>query len=529
MLLVALVGSSLAPQAAYAYAFNSPPALDPVTGVVCPNPGAATIADEKKGLTRRVMPCIKENIITATNNFLGPFSNYMSSAVAAACTLAVALWGALVASGRHGAITREMAVLAIKVGCVIAFTSNFAGLFPWLLDAMDDLLGRVGLYTMTAGQLLNNPNCMTWPGDTAILLVWSRIDCAIETLIGGVFSDFSLVFGIVGFLFACIFSGPIGIFVAMLGFYLVFQLLLIAVHALYIFISAYIAFAIMIMVSPICIPTILFSYTKGIFDKWLRLTLSFIMQPVILFAYLSMLVAAYNTIVFTAPYSLAHALAGPDADMPGFTLGGWLQMAGALGVRDLAEKEVEIEPKEVMIKFGAPEDLKSGLLGTVGERGKQMETLWKNGIASTLGIGENGVEDLRHFKINLRTNALDLEMLAAITGAADTVTYIVGLLLSLIMACVVAYILKTLLQYLPFISASVLGTSPTLMLGAQQMAPPGGNLMQEFTTKMNQAMSGAGNKFDGLRKGAARGGTGNMRTDSAVGGLAESGGGAVIG
>ncbi len=514
VLLCTLMLPVLTPDAAVAYTFSNPPIAgppDPVTGVIPICPGS--------GLTRRVIPCIKENILEATNTFLTPFSVYIADAVAAACTLAVALWGTLLVTGKAQAPTSGFFVLAIKIGAVVLFTSNFGGLFPALLDSLDYMLGVVGNYVINISGLMTNPLCVVPAGDPVEMMVWNGMDCLIETLVGGIFSPFSLALGLTGFIFACLFSGSIGFFIAMLGFYMVSQFLFIVARALYIFLSAYIAFAIMVIISPLIIPTILFTATKGYFDKWVRLTSSFIIQPIILFAYLSMLAATYNAVVFTAPYSLAYSLAGSDAGNPGFNIGGWLINKGIYGEKSHMGKAVEIDPKEIIKNLGKAEDLDSGVLATIGERVGASEAQWKSGIFDFLGVGNSGLADLRHFKIDVPTTAVDWLTLTVINnvvfppahpdaGQPDVITYITQLLLSLAMCCIMVFIMNTLLSFLPFISASILG-QPLAMnpMGVGKMAPPGSKAMNNLGNTMGKGLSGGVSPSSGI-KGPGGGGMG---------------------
>ncbi len=65
--------------------------------------------------------------------------------------------------------------------------------------------------------------------------------------------------------------------------------------ALHIFIISSISIISLIYISPITITCVLFKKTKNIFDKWWKYLLSFALQPVILFAYLGVLIFAFDT------------------------------------------------------------------------------------------------------------------------------------------------------------------------------------------------------------------------------------------
>ena len=70
------------------------------------------------------------------------------------------------------------------------------------------------------------------------------------------------------------------------------------IRALHIFLVSTIAIAILILISPLTITAILFQKTKNIFDGWLKQLLGFIIQPVILFAYLAIFVAVMDYSIY---------------------------------------------------------------------------------------------------------------------------------------------------------------------------------------------------------------------------------------
>jgi len=61
---------------------------------------------------------------------------------------------------------------------------------------------------------------------------------------------------------------------------------------------AIVALALMSYLAVIFVPFSLFSHTKPYFDKWLSITLSFSLQPVVVVAFLSLLLGIFNDIIF---------------------------------------------------------------------------------------------------------------------------------------------------------------------------------------------------------------------------------------
>ncbi|MDE3015609.1 MAG: type IV secretion system protein [Pseudomonadota bacterium] len=482
------------PPPAFAYSFTSPTTIGS-DGTVCPG----------SGLTVRMVSCIKETVLYAIGNdgsdggpvgFLLPFSNYLAATDAVACTLAIALWGLLVVSGKQHALSRDGFVLMLKIGAVVLVTSNFSGWFNMLLDIEDSLLGVVSTYAVNFSNLANNGACPANGGDPS-LAIWNTVDCAIQTLIGGIFDPTTLMLGVGGFFFACLLSSALGMFIALLGAYLIGSFLMIIARALYIFISAYIGIAVMFIMLPLILPMILFSVTKPYFDKWFRLTLTFIVQPLFLFAYLSMLVAAFDTVIYTGPNSLYRAIAGSNVDSPDFELGGWLLNDGAYSDDEIGGVGIEINPTQVQNMLGIDVPVNQGALGSVGEVANAQALDWQDGIFHALGIGDNGVSDARFVEPNLPTTVVDWSFLASMAGAPDTTTYVIGVLLALFMAVVTCYILLQLLDFIPYIGAGIAGIPVGMPVfgvsnaGGVNMSPPGGGMLDQLKGKLAKNFSDA--------------------------------------
>ncbi|MDX2113543.1 MAG: hypothetical protein SFW63_07425 [Alphaproteobacteria bacterium] len=280
---------------------------------------------EQFGFVKRMVLCVKESILYATYQVLAPISEFFAQTIAIACTLAVAIWGLQATAGRRNVSTRDAAILGIKIGLVIMFTSNFAapffdpdndkgGLFGMILTSMEQFIAIILRYTDNSPTFIAVcPNLVSAadPESTVyILTVWEKVDCMIETLIGGIFSPFNITLGIMGFLTAALLSGVFGFFIAIFGILIIGMLLIAIAQSVYIFISSFLAFALMVLFSPFIIPTILFAYTKPYFDKWLRVTIGLILQPIFMFVYLTMMLAAYDVLIYDGDRSVFRAIAG---------------------------------------------------------------------------------------------------------------------------------------------------------------------------------------------------------------------------
>ncbi|MEQ1790277.1 MAG: hypothetical protein ABL857_07525, partial [Rickettsiales bacterium] len=202
---------------------------------ICPNPDTSKPKDY--GLTVRLIPCIFNTITYATSQVLVPFSNFFTEAITAAFVLAVALWGITMLGGNPAGITQTGMTLAIKIGAVVILTNAFGaslitgGLYSALLDSSAELLNIMaspvanpsGVNGIT---IWKNTGCTIGTfGAQDIMMIWNILDCYIELLLGGIFSPTAATttmnLGILGFIIGVLFTGSVGWFVAMLGFYLI--------------------------------------------------------------------------------------------------------------------------------------------------------------------------------------------------------------------------------------------------------------------------------------------------------------------
>lgn len=470
-----------APQQAFAYIFTQPsPVAGPdAAGVydVCPGPG----------LTRRLMPCLKETVLSAAQIFINSdYGSYMTMTIFIGMTLAIAFWGFGLLTGHRSAPKQDFFMTLIKIGGVVYYFSNFGYVLNTLINMVDDVLGVITNYATIS---------LTIACDTGMdgpeYAIWDNVDCAINTLIGGIFSGFTLTTGVLGFFTACIFSNnPIGLLIALTGFYLIAQIIIAIGRAMFVYVTSFVALSLLVIISPFFVPLILFNATKEKFDKWLRLVISFMLQPVILFAYLVMLLAAFDATIYgPQPYSIATALTrcspGPGVSCP--TIGDFLYSV-AYSSSSVGGKAINIDPGAAARNLGLGED-KTGIFGTVARQTGDTAADWQNDIYGFLGV-DGGPGELRFFQADLPVTGVDWDFLASATGQTVT-NYIITLCISLLMAAITAYIFRIMLDYIPYISSGLsensLGMNSVMM---KHMQAPGGKLMNRIQDLASKGFAG---------------------------------------
>ncbi len=134
-----------------------------------------------------------------------------------------------------------------------------------------------------------------YPFGKDYLAIWDTLDCKISAAIGQ--TPGFTVPALFMLMIPMIFYGPLGIFLFFSSLIFVIYLISLTIMALHIFIISSISIVILVYISPITITFALFKKTKNMFDKWWKYLLSFALQPVILFAYLGVLIMAFDTFV----------------------------------------------------------------------------------------------------------------------------------------------------------------------------------------------------------------------------------------
>lgn len=524
LLLGVVAAPLLYPQTAHAYNFYLPQhvSYEADTGrieAVCPG----------NGLTRRVMPCIKETIIYATNEMLLDFSLYFLQAIQVACALAIFGLGLLMVGGKTTAPFRDSMVLIVKMSLVMIFSINFNGLFGALLDMMDEMLFIVTAYVMVDGpfKLAMLNGCEDW-GDwtnNPTLLIWDAVDCTINNLVGGIFSEQNLTMGLIGFMVSALLSNTIGMIIGLIGIRIIISMMWAVIKALYVYIGAYIAIALMILFSPMFIPTVLFQSTKVYFDRWLKTLLNFMLQPLFMFAYLTMLLAAFDVIIFSGPYSLYRVIAGNAVDNPAFFMGldeggaggvgGFLWNNGAYVKQDSMPSAVTIDSKggdkrknelsgskfqltPMVTDTGVGGAMKGRTVGTypvkaemVLEKDKQLELLGELGLGKDSGQGKL----LNYFQTDVPVKVVHWHQMADDAGFNSKdpnqfMAYMMRVLITFIMAYITSLVFTSLIDSLPFISRGITnggGLTEENVMGSKGLSglkPPGDDAVAGIQSKL---------------------------------------------
>lgn len=184
--------------------------------------------------------------------------------------------------------------------------------FPLLLDGISELAGWV--MSASPSQLCKftgDGNEYKYNSDVAYIALWDSLDChiahylgldAISTLVvenaskKHDYADFDVFsFSIppyVYLLIPAIYSGNF----TLISLALSYPLLIISVAAFMInaTIMCMISIVILGILAPLFVPMLLFQYTKGYFESWVKLLISFLLQPMVVTTFMIMMFSVYD-------------------------------------------------------------------------------------------------------------------------------------------------------------------------------------------------------------------------------------------
>lgn len=138
----------------------------------------------------------------------------------------------------------------------------------------------------------NNP---AYPPGKEYLRVWDTLDCKIMRALG--YGVEVSVPNLVMMILAGFITGGVGLVFVVATFVFAFFLIALTIRALHIFILSTVSIIIMFYVSPIIISCVMFQKTKTIFDAWLKNLIGFVLQPMVLFAYLGIMLNLFDTVL----------------------------------------------------------------------------------------------------------------------------------------------------------------------------------------------------------------------------------------
>jgi type IV secretion system protein VirB6 len=244
--------------------------------------------------------------------------------------LYVSLMGIKIITSPEPPKRNEAIMMVVKLALVFYFTlgdvmynsgtpGKPGGLFPQLLQVTDEI-SSFFLQAQNAGDPLqlcaydyrgqNLLGEVEYPAGGSIvategqnnivkLTVWDLIDCKLISYLNFGTCDYTPKGMVAAWLAGTLFPiAGAGLVLAIVCFVYCFMLLLVIFKYTHICILAFLVVTILIFLSPIFILFALFGPTKRIFDKWFQLVFGYLIYPALLFAFMSIMLATFDSIYY---------------------------------------------------------------------------------------------------------------------------------------------------------------------------------------------------------------------------------------
>lgn len=169
--------------------------------------------------------------------------------------------------------------------------------------------------------------------------IWQRIDCVAVKVVG--FSldkdpegntkvavdakNAKMLGAMVALATALLFIPGIGIVLFMALIMFVLELVFAVARAVHIYLISHIAIILLVMAAPIFVPLILFQATREYFTAWLKNLTNYILQPVLLVAFLAMFAVALDMIIYGIPADGSNTPENPHSFFRQITPDGYLK------------------------------------------------------------------------------------------------------------------------------------------------------------------------------------------------------------
>ncbi len=527
-LMVALlaVGVMLAGTAAHADSTPSTTSSSSTT-----NPCAAYA-----GVTNRIVSCVRASITTVTASYFTQFYPLVSNIIGGTITLSVAVYGVLLAWGLVEKVGRDTILLLIKITLVGFFSMNANLMYSYVTAAMDSATYMIINAAPTTGQAddtkqfsgLTCLQAMTQASNNNGVPAgpWIAMDCLLDTVVGikmptnasststnlGLnlegqataaynkqLSGTGLQRGMIYFFFSGMSTSIVGLLLGILGFIFMWGLVVVIIKSLLTYISGYLGISILVIISPLVIPMVLFRETKQYFDKWARLMITFAMQPVLMMMFVILTISAVDLVLYSGDYSVMYRLAGAQSRNADFSINNYLGNA------------ITSQPTDVV-------DVKTNpaILNTVQELGNAILNLSTSKCHQSSGTGNttnttNTADPACQGEMPLRVwhNKLDWTKLAALrtdppvtpdSGTTPAQQIANEVLASTLLCGIVIFIMSKLMGVIPQMLSDLigdLGQTPSVgqfatsqwNQGANKLSQGIGNSVQGALGSMNQAFS----------------------------------------
>lgn len=387
------------------------------------------------GLIERIVRCLTDNTpVSATNAepkgaipkmvyifMKSPYVTVTGRAISSALlTLGVIFFAIKLMYMQDVSIAKkDMWLLAFKIGGITYFLNDAYGFYSMCVGALDSIMDAFSK-AISVGICRNDPNPT----------FWTTMDCMF-TIVFGVGAGTGVVAGFLIYIVSGIMSGGTMLIIGFFLFGFLLQMVFVVARVIHLYAMSFIGLAFMFSLSFLFVPCYFFEQTRMYFDKWLRLTIGYILTPVFLFAYLGFAFIAIKFVVLCDANSFFVVMAGTQMDAcTGSKSPGDILNNGAMGNNTVSVGTNSSNPGEA-------------------NEGTPLET----GQGESRQSGSNSAR--ASSSISVTVPVIDPDKLAADRGAASTREWFVNTLIALLASLLLMYVLYHTLDDIPKLSTAL--------------------------------------------------------------------------
>jgi type IV secretory pathway VirB6-like protein len=420
--------------------------------------GMRSYCPEDGTLFARVITCLENTVIDATEVFLTTFYPEVRDVVFAALILAVILFGVLLALGAVERVAQDTVFFLLKFGGIIYFMDDVVNIYNEFVAMLFGTLNAISNASVYGGTL-HCPSVAT--NVAATTPMWQRADCIFDMVVGlsanaaitSTAPQDGMARGMMAFFYYNLQSGALGILIGIVGIYICFNLLKALLQASYTYLIALLTLSLLFLVGALFVPLLIFKSTFGFFEKWLKMVLAMILQPLILFAYLNVLFVAFDIMLFSGTNSLMRTIAGGAVDAASFNIHDYAE-ANNLYSENFQGGTQDVDPSKFLSTLPG---VNEGTLGNVKFTDQRPN-----------------YADRSQLSISLKYRVIDYTQIPGGAAALAGATLLVGL---------ASYILLKFLEDIPGLARDLGGGSketPNVIGGTDGLSLPMSSQMQQL-------------------------------------------------
>lgn len=410
-----------------------------------------------------IIPCLQKMVVNATEKLVTAFYPWVSSAITAAVTLAVIIFGILMMTQAVERLQRDSFVFAVKVVVVIMITQNMMPLLTMFYDIQN---GLIEIVTGFSG-FFTGLKCPVLPSNLfGIYSVWFRADCILNIIIG-LGAPKTLANGLLAFFASSLFTGGLMVGVALVGFYMCFNIIMGLLTATRVYLACVLGLGLMIIVGGIFIPLMLFKNTMNYYKKWGKTVVGLTVQPMVVFAFLNIMISAFDNAIYSGDFSVLRTLAGNSVDAVGLSGSNITNIQFGFNLNKYMEDKKLYNPEKKGLTIDlSPETFRSGIQSRqTGQTGKIVTP----DPADAERASKEAGRDSRDFRFGMQFNTINTAEMAkvrvpkvqasGVSGSNEEADFLMEVLGSFALAWLVSFIFSASMAMIPEMTNKLTGVS----------------------------------------------------------------------